>query len=94
MPFMEFLCETCGIYFELGCDKQIDISSMICVDCASGKLKMILFDEECHFRVHRLMMDIAVINDRVETLYSHLDLPYDPGLNCIEISEKADTESN
>lgn len=88
MPFYEFLCE-CGVYFELGCEKKLNIDELFCVECASSKIKLLLYDEECHFRVHRLINDIQEISNRVEVLYDHLGLADDVRSISIEVEENS-----
>lgn len=88
MPFYEFLCE-CGVYFEIGCQKKLSIDEFFCVDCGSPKLKLLLYDEEASFRVHRLIMDIEDISNRLDELYDHLGIPpSESRFNVIEIKEE------
>lgn len=62
------LCNECGIYFEIACEKVIDPQELICVDCGVPDVRLLRTDEELSTRLNNLISAVQEIAQRIETL--------------------------
>lgn len=74
MPYYEFFCEACGIYFELTIKREIKLDEFICVDCAASQIKLLAFDQDLNIKITNLALELELITDRVQNLECHLEI--------------------
>lgn len=68
MPLYEFLCEECRLHFEVGTNRDIPLEGMICIDCASAKVKILTCDTDSYSRLAKIMSDIKDLQERIELI--------------------------
>lgn len=73
MPFYEFDCLECEALFEFGTNRDIDVTSLWCVDCGSRNIRLVGYDEELNNRISTLISDVAELTDRVEQIEWYMD---------------------
>lgn len=72
MPLYEFICDDCGTYFELGCEKHLDVSELLCVDCGTPEPRLLKVDEELSTRINNLVGAVQELAVRIENVEQHL----------------------
>lgn len=72
MPFYEFSCEECGIFFEIGATKTISTSEVFCVDCGATKVKVVHYNKDINNRVTNLANKFLDLGERVAKLEDSL----------------------
>ena len=78
MPILELVCGDCGIFFELGTKKKIDVSNLLCVDCASPNIKLIASNEEVSTRLDAVVGAMNELIDRVESIERCINEDFGP----------------
>ena len=68
MPYIELHCQDCQCYFELGVDREIDINTILCVDCASSKVNILSYEVENYSRLAKVIEDVQDLQDRLEIM--------------------------
>jgi len=68
MPYIELSCTECSCYFELGIDREVDINSILCVDCASSKVNILSYETESYSRLAKVIEDVKELQKRIEVM--------------------------
>ena len=68
MPYIELFCSECSCYFELGVDREIDINTILCVDCASSKVNILSYETETYSRLAKVISDVEELQKRIQIM--------------------------
>lgn len=61
------------MYFEIGCERELNPRELICVDCGQPEVKLIKTDTELSTRLNNLTQAVGELVEKVETIEANLD---------------------
>lgn len=88
MPFYEFACEICKVYFEVGTEHDLDTKLVKCIECGARRLKIVTFNASLGLRIQNLTNEVRLAFERIERIEDSLDLRFnDAGPNTDKESD-------